>query len=535
MQKKSLFGSLILIIGIALVWHYAAAAQTWTGPEAGCYDPSQTGCNADGVVWSRPDFNTAEVQIGNYKLSGSAEIGNDFIIGNDLYFKSSSKALRVDTLNSESTLYIGNYANPLISRYPVNVNINGDLTVASVANNLHPKITGYSVEGTNNLCINGDCRTSWPAGGGGGGDVTDVLFSAPITVSNSAGPQPNVGLIACGAGQIYKMSAGVWTCSADANSGGSITSISSADGSITVTNGAGPATGLTLNTAFADGRYVNVSGDTMSGNLNLLGGLDAQAGSRLGWSSSYGDWLMNIQPAANATYINGATYFTGPISSSNNITVTGAGQVKASTLCIGNDCRAAWPVGGGSGDITDVFQGTGVTVSNSAGPQPTISLNGSYQLPQGCGAWQKAVWNGAAWSCQNDFVNSNVLASVGLAASYVGGNVNVMMQTCPVGQVLKSTGGNYSCQADNNSGGTITGVTAGTGITGGGASGSVTMSLNTTYTDGRYLEQSSSAWCTPITVPLNGNAACTTGRYVQGVTTNSTGRVITINCCPLLQ
>jgi hypothetical protein len=30
------------------------------------------------------------------------------------------------------------------------------------------------------------------------------------------------------------------------------------------------------------------------------------------------------------------------------------------------------------GDVTDVFQGTGITVSNQGGPQPTVSLNTSY-------------------------------------------------------------------------------------------------------------------------------------------------------------
>ena len=57
---------------------------------------------------------------------------------------------------------------------------------------------------------------------------------------------------------------------------------------------------------------------------------------------------------------------------------------------------------------------------------------------------------------------------------------------CANGQVATWTGAAWSCGDDANSGGTITGVTAGTGLTGGGTSGAVTVGLNPSYTDGRY-------------------------------------------------
>ena len=50
--------------------------------------------------------------------------------------------------------------------------------------------------------------------------------------------------------------------------------------------------------------------------------------------------------------------------------------------------------------------------------------------------------------------------------------------TCPDGQIAKRVGGTWACAGDADSGGDITGVTAGTGLTGGGTTGAVTLSAN---------------------------------------------------------
>lgn len=62
-----------------------------------------------------------------------------------------------------------------------------------------------------------------------------------------------------------------------------------------------------------------------------------------------------------------------------------------------------------------------------------------------------------------------------------------MTGTCAVGSSIRSiaTDGSVMCQGDSNSGGTITGVTAGTGLSGGGATGSVTLSVNTSTVQAR--------------------------------------------------
>jgi len=90
----------------------------------------------------------------------------------------------------------------------------------------------------------------------------------------------------------------------------------------------------------------------------------------------------------------------------------------------------------GTDDDTIYTAGTGLALNGT-----TFSITSSYRLPQTCTNGQIAEWDGTAWVC----------------ASNAGGG-----------------------------GGDITAVNAGTGLTGGGTTGSVTMTLDTNYTDNRY-------------------------------------------------
>jgi hypothetical protein len=129
---------------------------------------------------------------------------------------------------------------------------------------------------------------------------------------------------------------------------------------------------------------------------------------------------------------------------------------------------------------------------------------------------------------------TGVTAGAGLTGGGTAGSVTVgLTNTCASGQVLEWNGSAWACAGVGTS--TITEVTAGTDLTGGGASGNVTLNLNTSKTDARYarlgasnsfsgvqsITGSSSA--ETLTVTQTGTGA--TGDGIHGITyaTGGTG------------
>jgi hypothetical protein len=74
-----------------------------------------------------------------------------------------------------------------------------------------------------------------------------------------------------------------------------------------------------------------------------------------------------------------------------------------------------------------------------------------------------------------------VSAGTGLTGGGASGKVNLSLLTsCGVNQVLQWNGSTWVCSTVGTGNGTITGVTAGTDLTGGGSSGTVTLNLDST-------------------------------------------------------
>jgi len=78
-------------------------------------------------------------------------------------------------------------------------------------------------------------------------------------------------------------------------------------------------------------------------------------------------------------------------------------------------------------------------------------------------------------------------SSSGLTGGGTSGTLNLSLTTaCGTNQVLQWSGSAWKCASVGT--GTITGVTAGTDLTGGGTSGNVTLNLNTTATNALYAQ-----------------------------------------------
>jgi len=229
---------------------------------------------------------------------------------------------------------------------------------------------------------------------------------------------------------------------------------------------------------------------------------------------------------------------------------------------------------GGTGTITGVTAGAGMVGGGTSG-------NVTLSMIKTCASGQVLEWNGTTWVCANAGAGTvtNVSSGAGLTGGPItstgslslanagvtnamlqnpsltltagsgltgGGSVSLggtttlgLLTSCASGQILKWSGSAWACAADANSGGTITGVTAGTDLTGGGTAGNITLNLNTaalqTAYDARYAQlDGSNIFTQPFllntsgptgvvayasTVGLEGNA----GTGVLGSTTGSGG------------
>jgi hypothetical protein len=123
----------------------------------------------------------------------------------------------------------------------------------------------------------------------------------------------------------------------------------------------------------------------------------------------------------------------------------------------------------------------------------TINLATTQLLPTtACANNQIARWSGGAWVCGNDANSGGTVTSVGSGTGLTGGPVTAsgslsiltayqLPQGCANGQVAKSNGSNaWTCASDSNSGGTVTSVATGSGLTGGPITASGTIDLAST-------------------------------------------------------
>jgi len=187
-----------------------------------------------------------------------------------------------------------------------------------------------------------------------------------------------------------------------------------------------------------------------------------------------------------------------------------AGYFDGDTYVTGSLTVDGSVIGPSIGDITGVTAGTGLTGGGTSG---TVTLN----------------------------ADTTVLQSI------VSGS-------CPPGQSIRviSPTGTVTCEVDDNSGGTITGVTAGTGLTGGGTIGTVTLNVDSTVAmdseimptvlandgpdstldadllDGQHASQIIAAAAVMTPISACGGTINTSGSYYVTGNLSTTGTCITV-------
>lgn len=553
MQKKYLVGSLIGALGIIGVWQLAANAQTFSGPKPGCYNPSTQDCNVDGVVWNRSNasIDTAPIQPGNFKISGRAEVGDDIRVNSD------GKAIRVDK-SGTSFFNIGNWSFLDPNAY-INLNVWGNLELKKRGNAPEPKLI------TNQICLSGDCKTAWPAGGGGGGTVTSVgsgngLTGGPIVGAGS------LALISCGDQKILKSSGGTWACADDAvGGGGTLTDVlpgsgisvsglgttrtvaissggcaagnvmkwngatwaCSADnnnitnitgsGGVTVTNGSGPVPDVSLNTVITDARYVKKSGDSMTGTLNITpvagyglhlfsGGVQVDDGgiTNNGFLQNYGQLTVNN---AGATAIAGYGAGYGAMLSGGTYGLYSGSDTNGAGAYVYYKSAPGLAISksvtlAGKDYALDVWGGNSLFQSN-------VDINGTARLGNSAGNWMlnlqpagTLIGSLGTWSHTGALNMSGNLTVTG--ASKI-----TAPQFCIGASCINSwpAGG----------AGDLTDVVAGTGVNVVNGTGpNPTVSLNTVYTDSLYTKKSGDTMSGTLTVTNSFSAVPGTEVETQG-------------------
>jgi hypothetical protein len=109
----------------------------------------------------------------------------------------------------------------------------------------------------------------------------------------------------------------------------------------------------------------------------------------------------------------------------------------------------------------------------------------------------------------------------GLTGGGTSGTLNLALTSaCTSGQVLEWNGSAWACTTPK-AGGTITGVTAGTDLTGGGTSGKVTLNLNTTALNSSYAQLGAANTFTGNQT-LNGTITATSAGETISATSTST-------------
>ena len=277
---------------------------------------------------------------------------------------------------------------------------------------------------------------------------------------------------------------------------------------VTVATGAG----------LSGGGQVQLGGTiTLTNTSPSSGGTITSVGQSVNGGSSSGIFAVTASPVTDSGTLNinisGTSGGLGYFSSSTTLSSSGAGIAHGVWLAEGPG-NAPSTTGAGTSGYPLVSDGP--TADPSYAQLASAGLN---ITPTSCtNQVVTAINSGALGTCSN--VSNAMLASSSLSVNPAigggligGGLVNLggsttlgLLTSCSANQVLQWNGSAWACAA-NGSGGTVTNVATGTGLTGGPISSVGTLSLDTSYTNAHYLQLAGGT----LTGGLTGTSAAFSG------------------------
>jgi hypothetical protein len=407
------------------------------------------------------------------------------------------------------------------------------LSIAS--NGLINFASGQTFPGTNNGTVTG---INTGAGLTGGPITTSGTISIPsagvtnaMLANNSVTVQAGPGL---SGGGTVALGGTVTITNAAPSSGGTITSISSGTG---LTGGTITTSGtLNLDTNFTDARYLQLSGGALTGGLSgttatFTGGLAASSGTFTSRLSAAGALLPGTDTATAAQGFN-----------SNPFDLQASSFSSSSSSAIAQDFRwQAEPTGNNSsnpsGSLNLLFGSNGNAPTEtglSIASNGLISFAPSQTFPGTNNGTVTGVNTGAGLTGGPITTSGTIsIPSAGVTNSMLA-NPFVTVQAGPglSGGGTVALGGTVTItNASPSSGGTVTSVSSGTGLTGGPITTSGTLNLDTNFTDARYLQLTGGA----MTGALSGTTATFTstlsaaGALLPGTDTATAAQGFTSN------
>lgn len=274
----------------------------------------------------------------------------------------------------------------------------------------------------------------------------------------------------------------------------------------------------------------------------------AQVGSSLAFTTANGNPVAVSGGIFSVALDFGAAAFAGPVANARWLRVTVNGNVLAPRTKVES---APYALLARNAELA--FSVPNASIGSAAVVSSQIQLRG---LATSCpsGQYVRAIGADGNVTCASDATGAGTITGVsagfGLGGGGTSGAVTLAVDTtvvqargnattCPSGNVVRGilANGNVDCVSDANSGGDITGVTAGMGLTGGGTTGTVSVAADTNVvqsrvasacaaessirqinTDGSVVCEGDSFGATGTGWALSGNAGTTAGANYVGTT-----------------